>query len=69
MLIRRIDELHLEWRYYGSRMLAGHLRREGHEVDRRHVTTLIGRMSIEALYRRPRTSIPARGIGAGKALG
>jgi hypothetical protein len=55
VLIRRIDELHLEWRYYGSRKLAAQLRREGHDVGRLHVTTLMRRMSIEALYRRPRT--------------
>src|SRR6202161_2316797 len=60
MLMRRIDELHLELPFYGSRKLACRLRREGHEVGRRHVTTLMRRMGIEALYRRPRTSIPAR---------
>jgi putative transposase len=61
MLMRRIDELHLELPFYGSRKLADRLRREGHEVGRRHVATLMRRMGIEALYRRPRTSIPARG--------
>ena len=60
-LMRRIDELHLQLPYYGSRKLAVALRREGHEVGRRHVATLMWRMGIEALYRRPRTSIPARG--------
>jgi putative transposase len=60
-LMRRIDELHLELPFYGSRKLADRLRREGHEVGRRHVATLMRRMGIEALYRRPRTSIPARG--------
>jgi putative transposase len=59
-LMRRLDELHLELPYYGSRKLAKALRREGHTVGRRHVTTLMRRMGIEALYRRPRTSIPAR---------
>jgi putative transposase len=61
MLMRRIDELHLELPYYGSRKLTDRLQREGHEVGRRHVRTLMRRMGIEALYRRPRTSIPARG--------
>jgi putative transposase len=61
LLMRRIDELHLELPYYGSRKLAKQLQREGHEVARRHVATLMRRMGIEALYRRPRTSIPARG--------
>jgi putative transposase len=60
-LMRRIDELHLQLPFYGSRKLADALRREGHEVGRRHVATLMRRMGIEAQYRRPRTSLPARG--------
>jgi putative transposase len=59
-LMRRIDELHLMAPFYGARKLAAQLRREGHEVGRRHVRTLMRQMGIEALYRRPRTSIPAR---------
>jgi putative transposase len=61
VLMRRIDELHLELPFYGSRKLAEQLQREGHDVGRRHVATLMRRMGIEALYRRPRTSLPARG--------
>ena len=61
LLMRRIDELHLEAPYYGARKLAKQLRREGHEVGRKHVRTLMQWMGIEALYRKPRTSIPARG--------
>jgi len=60
VLMRRLDELHLEAPFYGARKLAAQLRREGHEVGRRHVRTLMWRMGIEALYRHPRTSIPAR---------
>jgi len=60
-LMRRLDELHLELPFYGSRKLADALQREGHAVGRRHVATLMRRMGIEAQYRRPRTSIPARG--------
>jgi putative transposase len=59
-LMRRIDELHLEAPFYGARKLAAQLRREGHDVGRKHMATLMRRMGIEALYRRPRTSIPAR---------
>jgi putative transposase len=58
--MRRIDELHLEHPFYGARRLAKQLKREGFEVGRLHVTTLMRRMGIEALYRRPRTSIAAR---------
>jgi putative transposase len=60
-LMRRIDELHLEAPFYGSRKIAAQLQREGHDIGRRHVRTLMRQMGIEALYRKPRTSIPARG--------
>jgi putative transposase len=59
-LMRRIDELHLEAPFFGARKIAAQLRREGHLVGRRHVRTLMRTMGIQALYRRPRTSIPAR---------
>ena len=60
-LMRRIDELHLEYPFAGSRMLKGLLQAEGHEVGRLHVSTLMKKMAIEALYRRPNTSKPAPG--------
>ena len=56
--MRRIDELHLRYPFAGSRMLCDWLRREGFDVGRRHVRTLMQRMGIHALYRRPRTTIP-----------
>jgi putative transposase len=55
-LMRRIDELHLEFPFAGARMLARLLRREGIKVGRRHVGTLMKRMGIEALYCKPNTS-------------
>ncbi len=57
--MRRLDELHLKLPFYGARKLAAQLQHEGHEVGRRHVTTLMRRMGIETIYRKPRTSIPA----------
>ena len=60
-LMRRIDELHLEFPFAGSRMLRDLLRQEGHRVGRQHVATLMRKMGIEALYRRPNTSKPAPG--------
>jgi putative transposase len=60
-LMRRIDELHLEFPFAGSRMLRGLLAAEGSKVGRRHVKTLMQRMGIEALYRRPRTTKSAPG--------
>jgi putative transposase len=59
-LMRRLDELHLQWPFYGSRKLTRELRQQGHEVGRRHVVTLMHKMGIEVIYRKPRTSIPAR---------
>jgi putative transposase len=60
-IMRRIDELHLDYPFAGSRMLRDMLHREGIEIGRRHVATLMKRMGIEALYRRPNTSRPAPG--------
>ena len=54
--MRRIDELHLDHPFAGARMLRDLLRREGHSIGRRHVSTLMTRMGIEAVYRKPHTS-------------
>lgn len=59
--MRRLDELHLDYPFAGARMLRSLLRREGVSVGRRHVTTLMKRMGISAIYRRPNTSKPAPG--------
>ena len=55
-LMRRIDELHLEMPYAGARMLSRLLKREGKPIGRKHVATLMRRMNIHALYRKPNTS-------------
>ncbi|SFC82085.1 putative transposase [Bosea sp. CRIB-10] len=60
-LMRRIDALHLEYPFAGSRMLQGLLNAEGHVTGRLHVATLMRRMGVEALYRRPNTSKRAPG--------
>ena len=60
-LMRRMDELHLEYPFAGSRMLRDLLAADGSKVGRRHVTTLMRNMGIEAVYRRPNTSKPAAG--------
>ena len=60
-IMRRLDQLHLEFPFAGSRMLRGLLAGEGIKVGRRHVRTLMKRMGIEALYRRPRTTKPEPG--------
>lgn len=60
-VMRRIDELHLGYPFAGSRMLRAMLANEGIGVGRTHVRTLMRRMGVEALYRRPRTSKPGPG--------
>ena len=60
-IMRRIDELHLEFPFAGSRMLRDLLRQESIEIGRLHVSTLMKKMAIEAIYRRPNTSKPAPG--------
>jgi putative transposase len=52
-LMLRLDKLHLEYPFAGSRMLQGLLFGEGYKVGRLHVSTLMKRMGIEAIYRRP----------------
>ena len=59
--MRRIDELHLAYPFAGSRMLRDLLRGEGIAIGRELVATMMRRMCIEALYRRPNTSKPADG--------
>lgn len=60
-IMRRIDALHLDYPFAGSRMLRDLLRGEGVGIGRDLVSTMMRRMGIEALYRRPNTSKPALG--------
>ena len=60
-IMRRIDELHLDYPFAGSRMLRDMLGREGVHAGRQRIATMMRRMGIEALYRRPNTSKPAPG--------
>jgi putative transposase len=60
-VMRRMDELHLEFPFAGGRMLRDLLNKEGVEIGRCHVVTLMKRMGIEAIYRKPNTSKPAPG--------
>jgi len=60
-LMRRMDELHLDFPFAGSRMLRDLLVAEGFRTGRRHVATLMKRMRIQAVYRKPNTSKPAPG--------
>jgi putative transposase len=60
-LMRRIDELHMDYPFAGARMMGLLLRQEGFCIGRKHTATLMKKMGIEALYRRPRTSKPEPG--------
>ena len=60
-IMRRMDELHLEYPFAGSRMLRDLLTAEGFKIGRQHVSTLMKRMRMETLYRKPNTSKPAPG--------
>jgi len=60
-LMRRMDEIHLEHPFAGARLLRDLLRPEGFPVGRKHIGTLMKRMGIEALYRKPNTSRRQRG--------
>ena len=60
-LMRRIDALHLDYPFAGSRMLVDLLWQKGQRVGRLHVATLMQRMGIVALYRRPTASHPPPG--------
>ena len=55
--MRRLDELHLAHPFYGSRQMSRHLRREGTVVGRHRVRRLMRPMGMEAIYRKPRTSV------------
>ena len=60
-IMRRIDELHMDFPFAGSRMLRDLLGAEGVRVGRLHVATLMKKMGVEAIYRRPNTSKPEPG--------
>jgi putative transposase len=55
-LMRRLDELHLELPFAGSRLLRDLLRGEGHVIGRKRVRNLMRKMGISAIYRRQNTS-------------
>lgn len=60
-LMRRMDQLHMDYPFAGSRMLCGLLNGEGLPVGRKHVGSLMKKMGISALYRKPNTSKPEPG--------
>jgi putative transposase len=57
-LMRLIDEIHMKYLFYGSRRIRNEFRDLGHKVGRGHVSTLMQKMGIRALYQKPRLSVP-----------
>ena len=57
-LMRLIDAQFLETPWYGSRQMARHLRRDGHEVGRKRIRRLMALMGLVPIYQRPRTTVP-----------
>ena len=66
--MRRMDELHLDHPFAGSRMPRDLLRRECHNIGRRHVRSLMRKMGLQTLYRKPNLSKPATGQEASSPL-
>lgn len=56
VLMRRMDELHLEYPFLGSRGLMKQLRRDGHRMSRSRVSRLMKLMGMHAIYRKPNSS-------------
>jgi putative transposase len=60
-LMRLIDEIHLEFPFLGSRGIRNELLDKGYKVGRSHIRTLMRKMGIEAIYKKPRLSEPHPG--------
>lgn len=60
-IMKQIDEIHLKYPFMGSRSIRDELQGQGFEIGREHVSTLMKRMGIEAIYRKPRLSKPHPG--------
>ena len=60
-LMRQIDEIHLLYPFYGSRNIRNELWARGHNIGRDRVRRLMRRMGIEALYVKPKLSLPYSG--------
>lgn len=58
-LMRRIDEMHLKWPFYGSRKVSQELRKHGMRINRKQVQRLMRLMGLESLAPKPNTSRPA----------
>ena len=57
-MMKEIDRVFTKYPFFGSRQIAAYLRREGVVVGRHRVRRLMAKMGLEAIYKRPRTSLP-----------
>ena len=55
-IMRAIDEIHLKYPFYGSRRIMYELRQQGYSIGRKHIRTLMKKMGVETLYRKPKLS-------------
>ena len=60
-LMRLIDEQYTRTPFYGWPRMTAHLRRQGYEVNHKRVQRLMGKMGLQAIYPKRRTSIAAQG--------
>ena len=60
-LMRRLDEIHLQYPFLGSRRLRDALEQEGRFVNRKRIQRLMRLMGLEALYPQRKTSLPGKG--------
>ena len=61
VLMRRLDEVHLQHPFLGSRRLRDALEQEGRFVNRKRIQRLMRMMGLEALYPKRKTSLPGKG--------
>jgi putative transposase len=60
-LMRRLDEKYTRHPFYGSRKMTVWLREQGESVNRKRVQRLMRVMGLEAIYPKPRLSVPGQG--------
>ena len=60
-LMRLIDEIHLQYPFYGSRRICDELEVRGQTVNRKRAQRLMRLMDLRALYPQRRTSQPGQG--------
>ena len=58
LLMRLLDEQYTRTPFYGTRKMTAWLHTQGYPVDRKRVRRLLRLMGLEAIYPKPRTSLP-----------